>query len=208
MRISFGSRPGTTTVALSVIVSLAACASPASPSSSAKPTLAERPAVPEGWAPITSDEGDVRLVLPPDAGILLTAGGILAHGPLRDGNVSWEVWAIGPDALIDQPRAGQSMVEWLGQLGFMPQPGEAIAQGPTTELAMTLPAGRALEVATSLQPGTPEEGRAIIYVIETGGRLAMLRFVGTPAGLERRARDIQLISQLVEFGDQLEQSKP
>lgn len=208
MRISLGPPLRLVSVMVTITAMLAAC-SPTRPApATTEPTLFVRPAVPDGWSTIASDEGDVRLAVPPDASIMLTAGSVLAHGPFHDGAVPWEAWATGPAALIDQPRAGQSIVDWLGQSGWMPQAGEGIAQGPTTEREYILPAGRALEVTTSLEPGTPDEGRAIIYVIETGGGLAVLRFVGAPAILEERALDLQLMSQLVEFGDQPEQSKP
>jgi len=208
VRISLGPTVHLVSVVVSVTALLGACSSARSASPSAQPTISVRPAVPDGWSTIASDEGDVRLVLPPDATIMLTAGSVLAQGPFYDGAVSWEVWATGPPALIDQPRAGQSIVDWLGQSGWMPKPAKGLRGGPTSERETILPAGRALEVATSLQPGTPDEGRAIVYAIETGGGLAVLRFVGTPAVLEERALDLQLMSQLVEFGSQPEQSNP
>ena len=208
MRISLGKTVRLVSVMVTVTASLGACASTRPASPSAEPTLSVRPPVPDGWSTIASDEGDVRLVIPPGATIMQTAGSVLAQGPFRDGAVPWEAWATGLRALIDQPRAGQSIADWLGQSGWMPQAGEGITQGPTTERELILRAGRALEVTTSLQLGTPDEGRAIIYAIETGGGLAILRFVGTPAILEERALDLQLMSQLVEFGNQPEQSNP
>ena len=208
MRISLGPTVRLVCVMVTVTALLGSCGSTRPGSPSAQPTLSGRPTVPDGWSTIASDEGDVRLVIPPDATIMLTAGSVLAQGPFHDGANPWEAWATGPRALIDQPRAGQSIVDWLGQSGWMPQAWEGFTQGPTTERETILPAGPALEVTTSLPPGTPDEGRAIIYVIETDGGLAILRFVGTPAILEERALDLQLMSQLVEFGDQPEQSKP
>ena len=179
---------------------LAGCSASAPPPPSAAPGAMERPAVPAGWRTITSDEGDVRVVVPPDADVLQTAGSVLAQAPTDVPGAPFEVWVTGPAAII-QPTGGQSTMHWLEDSGWMPREGGGIVFGPTTERELFLPAGRAIEVTTSVQPGTPDEGGVVLYVVETGGGFAIVRFVGTPALLEQRTLQIQLISQLVEFVD-------
>jgi hypothetical protein len=208
-----GGPPATRRMALATVTVavLAGCAAGAVPSASVEPTPAERPPVPGGWRAVTSDEGDIRLVVPPGASVLFTAGGILLQAPRLAPNTAddsrelFEIWVSGPDALVDQPRAGQSTVQWLAQSGWMPAEDDP-ALGPVTERETLLPAGPALEVRASTHPGTPEEGRAVIYAIATDRGLAILRFVGTPAVLEERAIHIELISRLAEFGGLAEAS--
>jgi len=65
---------------------------------------------------------------------------------------------------------------------------------------LTPPAGRPFELRTTVQPGTSEESIAVMYLIETDAGFALLRFVGTPAGMAERSVDMDLISRLVEFG--------
>lgn len=90
----------------------------------------------------------------------------------------------------------------MEQRGFLPSAGEAVTRGPTAERETILPAGRAFQISTSVQPGTAEEGRVVLYLIETDGGLALLRFVGTPEGMAERTVDVDLVSRLVEFGEQ------
>lgn len=190
-------RPASTAV---VAAFVSGCGSVASPSLTVEPTAAVRPAIPDGWTKLATEEGDIRLVVPPDVGLTLAApGSVTAQAPMRDGVIPFEVMAIGPGQLGSRG-AGQSVSSWMQETGWLPRAAEGVKLGPVTERETMLPAGRALQVATSVQPGTPEEGRVVIFVIETEVGLALLRFVGTPAGMEERAADMDLISQLVEFG--------
>lgn len=52
-----------------------------------------------------------------------------------------------------------------------------------------------------MQPGTAEESRVVIYLIEPEAGSALLRFVGTAVGMEARIGDVKLMSQLVEIGE-------
>jgi len=160
------------------------------------------PAVPDGWTTLTTEEGDIRLVVPADIALIHAAPGSLTAQPsMRDGVIPFEVMAVGPREL-GRPETGQPITQWMEHRGFLPAAAEAVTRGPTTERETILPAGRAFEVSTSVQPGTPEEGRVVLYLIETDGGLALLRFVGSPAGMAERAADIDVMSRLVEFGEQ------
>lgn len=126
---------------------------------------------------------------------------IQAQPPIRDGVIPFEVTALGPGQLTpDTPEPGQSAFEYLQALGQLPRAGEGVTFADTTEREIMVPAGRAFHVWTSVQPGTAEEGRMVMYLIETETGFALLRFVGTAAGVEERTRDMELMSQLVEFG--------
>jgi hypothetical protein len=180
---------------------LVACAGGGDVSPSPDSTVAERPAAPDGWTTFETDGGNARLVVPADIDVMhVDADSISAQPPTRGGVVPFEIWVVAPGTELGEPRAGESSFEYLQQRGWLPQADEGVSFGPIVERDTMLPAGRAVEVRTSVQPGTPEEGRMVIYLIETDTGLALLRFVGTPAGMEERSRGIELMSQLVEFG--------
>ena len=200
MRLCFAAQaaPG---VAM-VTALLVGCGAAMPLSATPQAAVAVRPAAPDGWTTLTTEEGDIRLVVPPDVALMNAAGGSLtAQPPMRDGVTPFEVMAVGPSEL-GRPETGQAFTQWMEQRGFLPPAGEAVTRGPTTERETILPAGRALEISTSVQPGTPEEGHVVLYLIETDGGLALLRFVGTPAGMAERTADIDLMSRLVDFGEQ------
>lgn len=117
---------------------------------------------------------------------------------MRDGGISFEVTALGPGQLTpQQPAPGRSSFEYLQNLGRLPSPGEGVTFADTVERELMLPAGWSLEVRTSVQPGTAEEGHVLVYRIETETGLALLRFVGTAVAMEARIGDMELMSQLV-----------
>lgn len=182
-------------------VLLAGCGSGSPTLPTSEPTAAVRPAVPDGWVTLTTEAGDIRVVVPPDVGLVHTApGSVMGQPPMRDGVIPFEVFAISPREL-GRRGAGQSIAQWMEDQGLLPQAAEGVIRGPTTERELILPVGRAIEITTSAQPGTPDEGRVVLYLIETADGPAVLRFVGTPAGVEARRADMALMSQLVEFGD-------
>jgi len=181
---------------------LAGCGSAVPASATPQPTTAIRPPSPDEWMTLTTEKGDIQLVVPSDIELVnATPGSIMAQPPLRDGVIPFEVMAVGPSEL-GPPPAEKSMPQWMEQLGFLPPAADGVTLGPTIERETTLPAGRAFEITTSVQPGTPDEGRAVLYLIETEAGPALLRFVGTPAGIEQRTPDMELISRLVVFGEE------
>lgn len=172
-------------------------------SASVEPTIPERPAVPDGWREVTSDAGDVRLALPADLDVIFTAAGIMAQEPAQNGAPQFEVLAAGPADLLPQPRSGEQVSTWLAQQFWVPVAGEGgVTQtADRTEREVVLPAGRALEVAITAMPGSPDEGRVVVYAIATGAGLAIIRFVGSPAAMNAREGELHLIALLAEFGD-------
>ena len=187
--------------AIVVLGLLAGCGS--APTPSVEPTIPERPAVPDGWHEVTSDAGEMRLALPADVGVLSTAGGITAQERAQHGVPEFEVIAVGPADVFPQPGSGEQVSTWLAEQFWVPVAGE----GGVTETAdraereVALPAGRALEVAITAMPGSPDEGRVVVYAIATERGLAILRFVGSPAAMSARGGEMRLIALLAEFGD-------
>lgn len=169
---------------------------------SVEPTIPERPAVPDGWREVTSDAGDVRLALPEDLDGIFTGGGIFAQRPVPD-EARLEVLAVGPADVVPQPSSGEQVSTWLAQQSWVPVAGDGgVTQtGDRTEREVVLPAGRALEVAITSMPGTPDEVRVVVYAIATEGGLAIIRFVGSPAAMNAREDEWRLIALLAEFGD-------
>jgi hypothetical protein len=186
---------------LALIMSLAACGGDGAASQAPEPTAAQRPTAPDGWKTLTTAEGDVRLIVPPDIDLINAApGSLAAQLPMRDGILPFEVVVEAPGAELGPPGAGESIFAYLQNRGWLPGADAGITFGPIVERETSLPAGRAFEVRVSVQPGTPEEGRVAIYLIGTQAGFALLRFVGTPAGMEARRVEIELMSRLVEFG--------
>lgn len=193
-------RPAATLI---LIGALGGCGSAGPPAATSQPTTAVRPAIPDEWMTLTTEKGDIQLVVPPEIELVNAApGSIVAQPRMRDGVIPFEVTAVGPSQLGPPPAAEESMTQWLEQRGFLPRAADGVTVGPTTERETILPAGRAFEITASVQTGTPDEGRVVLYLIETEAGPALLRFVGTPAGMEERTADMELISRLVLFGEQ------
>ncbi|HEX7196828.1 MAG TPA: hypothetical protein VF364_08355, partial [Candidatus Limnocylindria bacterium] len=162
--------------------------------------LPTRPAVPDSWVILESDEGDVRLALPPELAPLGTAGGIIAQEPITPEGVNeLELLASGPSALIDQPAPGESLVEWLREQHLVPSADAVTVVGSTSSSEVALPSGRGVEVSTIVFPGTPEEALVVTYAVPTTMGFAVIRFVGQPERLRERADDLRLVTLLAEF---------
>lgn len=180
---------------------LASCGSPAS---SLQPTIPERPALPDGWAEVASDAGDVRLGLPADFDTIFTAAGIMAQEPAANGQTpQLEVVASGPADVVPQPRGGQQLRTWLEESWWVPAAGDGgvMETRDATQREVLLPSGAALQVAITAQPGTADESRVVVYAIATEGGVAIIRFVGSPARMDARMDELLLIARLAEFGD-------
>ena len=188
--------------ASSAIFMMAVFVACAAPQATSEPTIPERPAAPEQWHIVTSDAGDVRLTLPPDFAAIFTAAGVMAQPPMLDGSMSIEVLAAGP-ADVPQPEIDGEIGSWLNQSTWVPRAGEGglTAVGPANELEVALPAGRALEVDVTVDPGLPTAARVLVYAIATERGIAIVRIVGRPQAMEDRADDLRLIAMLAEFGD-------
>ena len=186
--------------AIVVLGLLVGCGSPAA---SVEPTIPERPALPDGWHEVTSDGGDVGLALPADVDSMGSLAGIYAQERAQNGPPEFEVVASGPADVVPQPQSGEQVSTWLARQSWVPRAGE----GGVTETAdaaqreVVLPAGRALEVSITAMPGSPQEGRVVVYAIATNGGLAILRFVGNPARMDAEANELRLIALLAQFGD-------
>ena len=52
-----------------------------------------------------------------------------------------------------------------------------------------------------MDPGLPSASRVVVYAIDTGNGIAIVRFVGNPGVMEERAGQLRLVAALAEFGD-------
>ncbi len=182
---------------------LGACAAPPPSSPTPEPTIPTAPAVPDGWQVVTSDAGDVRLAVPPDLVALDRASGILLQGGMHGGTTPVQVWATGPREAPVQPAPGETLREWLEVSGWVPKEGSGgiTEVGDVSEREVWLPAGRALEVAITAQPGTPDASRVVAYAIETSDGFGVLQVLGQPDVMETRRGELSLLPQLVGFGE-------
>jgi hypothetical protein len=184
---------------------LAACGSASTPAEATEPTPIPVPAVPAGWVTVASGAGDVSLTVPRDLTPLAPGDptSILLQSTMVDGRTPIQIFAIGPAGLPDQPAAGESLRSWLERGSWVPMEGE----GGVTDLdavaerELRLPAGRGLEVATTVQPGTPDASRVIAYAIETAGGFAVLQILGHPDTVQARADELNVVVLLAAFGD-------
>lgn len=167
-----------------------------------EPTAATLPDPPAGWHSVASDAGDVELLVPPDFEATFTADGVLAQPAAQDGSVSLEIWAHGPVS-VPQPTGGETLSGWLDKTGWVPIAGDG---GVTTiadrsEREVLLASGPALQVALTVQPGTLEESRVVVYAIRTETGIAILRFIGfPPQRMFERAEELEIVAQLATFG--------
>ena len=194
---------GSGAVVATLSLALVACVASIPASPTPEPTIPAAPALPDGWQVVASDAGDVRLAAPPDLVVLDLASGILLQGEMDRGTTPIQVWATGPRGAAVQPTAGESLRAWLEASTWIPAIG---ASGITnladvTEREVSLPAGRALEVSMTVQPGTAEASRVIAYAIETAEGFVVLQILGRPDVIDRRRADISLLPRLVSFGE-------
>lgn len=145
------------------------------------------------------------MVVPPDlaAGALDVPSGIFVQAAFDDRLTPLQVSAMGRLALHDPPAAGESLRAWLERGSWFPAEGQ---RGITTladvsERHVLLPAGRAYELATTVEPETPGQTRVVAYAIETANGTAVLQFIGEPDVLEARADELWMIALLVRFED-------
>ena len=169
--------------------------------SAPEPTAATLPDRPAGWRSIASDAGDVALLVPPDFEASFTAEGVLAQPADQDGASTLEIWAHGPVS-VPQPTAGETLRDWLEQSGWVPVAGGVTTIGDRTDREVLLASGRALQVALTVQPRTPEESRVVVYAVQTQTGIAILRFIGwPPQRIHERADELEIVAQLATFGE-------
>lgn len=188
-----------------VALLLAACGATEPTPLATDATPPQRPKAPDGWVTIGSHTGDAELTVPPDLGRLGPDSpvGVLVQAQVDGQTTPIQVWATGASALPDQPAAGESVRSWLERGSWFPKAGQGgvTAIDDVSERQVLLPAGRALELAATAQPGSSAASRVVAWAIETRAGLAVLQILGEPAVLEARADELRLIPLLVRFGD-------
>jgi hypothetical protein len=182
--------------AFALLVALTACGS--STSATPGPTLPEPPAVPNRWRTVTSDEGDVRLVVPPDVTVTGTSGLASGFRSVAEGPDDLVVIAVGP-AQLAQPDLGESVADWLERDGWLTnhQEGDQVTELRSRELS--LPAGAAIEL-TSEFGSDGLEYWSIVYAIRTDRGYALLQAVSAGPRPDEVPDEIRLMRELVAFG--------
>lgn len=180
---------------------MAGCAGTPLPSLDASATLPQRPGVPDGWVTVSSADGTVSLVVPPDMAGTPLPGQVLVQAPMVGGATPIEIWAIGPAGAMPQPAPGESLREWLEAASWVPMRanGGITSTADESEGEVLLPGGRAYRVAITAQPGTPDASRVVAYAIGTERGFAVLRVLGHPDWVAARQDELELVPLLVEF---------
>lgn len=181
-----------------IVLVVAACGASGPSASAPAPaqTIPARPAVPAGWTSVASGAGDLRLVLPPDIESFETSGPIFANQPPPSTGGEWiQLLAEGPRTVELQPGEGESLDQWLERRWLAGEP----LRGETTIRSVLLPAGEAVELRTTLEPGTAHERAVILFAIRSPAGVAFLAIDGPPDQMDARAADLALIPMLLEI---------
>jgi hypothetical protein len=180
------------TIALGI---LTACA--AAPSETVEPTLPPRPDVPQGWRTITSDEGQVRLIVPPDLVVFHTAGSV--HANRENGDSELIMVAAIPPEQLNQPR-GESPAEWANSGGWLTAGQGHVDLADVSARNLLLPAGPTDELTSTWMLGELGRRWTVLYVIQTPNGYGLLQASGAGDPPEVPPRELRLMRELVEFG--------
>ena len=157
--------------------------------------LPSPPSVPADWHLVSSDAGDLRMFLPPEIVAFDTSGAVFANEPPAADGTWLEVMAEGPYTSDLQPAADEPLVAWLERRWLDGAP----ERGPTLIRSLLLPAGEAIELSTSVAPGTDDEWWIRLYAISTPEGVGLLVIDGPPSAWHRLHDEAELIPQLIEL---------
>jgi hypothetical protein len=174
---------------------LTACG--AVPSETVEPTLPPRPDVPQGWRTITSDEGQLRLVVPPDLVVFHTAGSV--HANRENGDTELIMVAAIPPEQLNQPR-GESPAQWANAGGWLTAGQGHVDPADVSARNVLLPAGPAHELTSRWMLGELGRRWTVLYVIQTPNGYGLLQASGAGDPPEVPPRELRLMRELVEFG--------
>ena len=162
-----------------------------------EPTLPPRPQAPPPWRTVTSDDGAVHLVVPPDLIVINTDGSI--HG-YRDEGVTLSVAAVPASQL--QPPRGETVEEWADEGGWLTAGQGQIGNGEVRRRDVLLPAGSAILLTSTYRVvGELGEVWTMLHVIQTKGGHALLQISGQGPPPDEVPEEIRLIRDLVRFSD-------
>lgn len=136
----------------------------------------------------------------PDLRPYAAQSGVRGEWSQVSGTALVEVWATAPTA-IDQPDDPNHLRPWLEKLGWIPRAGFGGVAAVTNdrERNVLLPAGPALEVVVTTDPGEQRELRVVTYGIQTAQGVAVIMMRGAPAVMDQRSEDLRLIAVLAQF---------
>ena len=169
---------------------VAGCGAEPSPSAA----LPTPPSEPDGWRTVTSDEGDVVARLPREFVVESTAGGIGAS-PDISAPMSAEWIVIGPTT--HELAQGDSIDDWVNASNWLTAQQDGAVRAVDTREVL-LPAGPAIEYRAIYDV----EGHAawtILYAIDVGGDISVVRFGGDGPMPEELPEDYALIRDLLTF---------
>jgi hypothetical protein len=174
---------------------LTACG--ASPTETVEPTLPPRPDVPQGWRTITSDEGQVRLVVPPDLVVFHAAGSV--HANRESGDSELIMVAALPPEQLNQPR-GELPADWANAGGWLTAAQGHVDLADVTTREVLLPAGPTYELTSRWMLGDLGPRWTVLYVIQTPNGYGLLQVSGAGQPPNPPPRELRLMRELVEFG--------
>lgn len=185
--------------ALLLIGLIAACAATPSETPDASETpLPPAPDVPPLWRTITSDEGDVRLVVPPDLVVLHTAASVHAYREAADGEPI-TVAAI-PPRQLNQPRGDESAVEWANAGGWLTAGQGHVDEAEVRSRDVLLPAGPTIELTSSWVLGGQGPHWTMLHLIRTSSGYGLFQVSGPGAIPDEPPEEVRLMRELVDFG--------
>jgi hypothetical protein len=180
--VTAASRIGVPLLLVTLLAGCDAGASAEAPSPAPAPTAPEPPA---GWSWVASDDGGVRLSLPPWLQAFDTRGAIFANeAPAGEG---LQLLLEGPLQVEPQPAFGEDLRAWMtARLAD-------VGAGEPVFADVRLPAGPALMLERIDRPTTPLAWRHRAWAIRTQAGVAFLWIDGPPGAWDARLDDVARI---------------
>lgn len=162
-------------------------------------TLPPRPAVPADWVTLTTASGDLELSLPPDVEAFYAEESVVANStPDADtGRLTFGLMAFGPWSVLDPPQAGETPERWIERVILSGVPQER--RSATSSRTVLLPSGVAQLTSTTVDAGTADEERVMVWAVPAHGRIGYLIVNGAPEQMAGYQADIELIAALMRF---------
>jgi hypothetical protein len=146
---------------------------------------------PEGWTWVASDDGGLRLSLPPWLRAFDTQGAIFANElPAGEG---LQLLAEGPRSAEPQPASGEDLRAWIATRLADVGAGEPVFRD------VLLPAGPALMLERIDRPATTSARRHRAWAIRTPTGVAFLWIDGPPGAWDPHVDDVARIPMFLQL---------
>lgn len=173
---------------------LAACGD--APVASLEPVVPPRPDPPPTWRMVTSDDGDVRLWVPPDLDGVGVASSVIAQRRGDDAELL-TVAAIPPGQLV-QPR-GEPAVRWANGGGWLSAGQGHVDEAGVRSRDLLLPAGPTVELTSTWTLGDAGPRWTMLHLIRTPNGFGLLQVTGEGSPPDDAPEEVHLMRELVEF---------